>query len=204
MSSSVQSMAGTILDRVETGESHLRISIFSGQNGLRMILFRVSKQVRSHPPPDLFDEVEFVTRHSNDGQGLPFVKDFQIITKRPELAHNHLRFQIASFISRLFLDNGSHLQDTLPFGQLFIRSLTALQNGLDPSSIWLKTLFQFGRLEGLPVEQDWLANLEQSEKDLAVFTLNTKLTELEPKKDLITNLVHSLCAWFNAETELRC
>ena len=204
MSSSVQSMAGTILDRVETGESHLRISIFSGQNGLRMILFRVSKQVRSHPPPDLFDEVEFVTRQSNNGQGLPFVKDFQIIAKRSEIAHNHLRFQVASSLSRLFLDNGSHLQDTMPFGQLFIRSLTALQNGLDPSSIWLKTLFQFGRLEGLPVEQDWLANLEQSEKDLAVFTLNTKLTELEPKKDLITNLVHSLCAWFNAETELRC
>ena len=109
MPAPVQSMEGTILDRVETGESHLRISLFSGQNGLQIVLFRRSKQVRSHPPPDLFDEVEFVTRQSNDGQSLPFVNDFQIITKRSEIAHNHLHIQIASSLSRLFLDNGSHL-----------------------------------------------------------------------------------------------
>ena len=88
--------------------------------------------------------------------------------------------------------------------KLFIRSLSDLKNGLDFSSTWFKTLFQFGRLEGLPVKQDWLANLEQKEQDFAVFTLNTKLVEQEPKKDLVTNLVHSLRAWFNAETELRC
>lgn len=204
MPAPVQSMEGTILDRVETGESYLRISLFSGQIGLRAVLFRISKNTRSHPPPDLFDEVEFVTRHSNDGQGLPFVKDFQIIAKRTEIAHNHLRFQVASSISRLFLDNGPLLQDTLPFGQLFLRSLVALQNGLDPTSIWLKTLFQFGRLEGHPVKQDWLANLGQEDRNLAVFVLNTKLTEQEPKKELVTNLVQSLSTWLNAETELRC
>ena len=102
-------MKGTFLDRVETGGSRLRISLFSGQNGLQIVLFRRSKKIRAHPPPDLFDEVEFVTRQSNDGQSLPFVKDFQIITKRSEIAHNYLHIPIASSLSPLFLDNGSHL-----------------------------------------------------------------------------------------------
>ena len=204
MPSPVQALEGTILDRVETGESHLRISLFSGRNGLRVVLFRLSKKVRSQPPPDLFDEVELVTRHSSDGQGLPFVKDFQILSKRSEIAHNHFRFQVASSLARLFLDNGSHLQDTLRFGTLFIRSLTALQKGLDPTLIWFKTLFEFGRLEGLPVKQDWLANLEQKEKELATFVLITSLAKQDPKKELVLNLIHSLRAWLNSETELRC
>lgn len=204
MPSPVQAMEGTILDRVETGESHLRISLFSGRYGLRVVLFRLSKKVLSQPPPDLFDEVELVTRQSSDGQGLPFVKDFQILSKRPEITHNHFRFQVASSLARLFLENGSHLQDTLPFGTLFIRSLTALQKGLDPTLIWLKTLFQFGRLEGFPVKQDWLANLEQKEKELATFVLITSLAKQDPKKELVLNLIHSLRAWLNSETELRC
>ena len=49
--------------------------------------------------------------------------------------------------------------------KLFIRSLSDLKNGLDFSSTWFKTLFQFGRLEGLPVKQDG-----------AVFSLNTKIS----------------------------
>jgi len=204
MPSPVQAMEGTILDRVETGESHLRISLFSGRNGLRVVLFRLSKKVLSQPPPDLFDEVELVTRQSSDGQGLPFVKDFQILSKRPEIAHNHFRFQVASSLARLFLDNGSHLQDTLPFGTLFIRSLNALQNGLDPASIWFKSLFQFGRLEGLPVKQDWLARLEQNDKEFAIVILKAPLDEKFPPKDRVVCLVQSLRCWLNSETELRC
>ncbi len=204
MSAPVQKLEGTILDRVETGESHLRISLFSGENGLRVVLFRISKQARSHPPPDLFDEVEFVTRKSKDGQGLPFVKDFQILSKRPEIAYNHFRFQVASSLSQLFLDNGQHLQDTQPFGQLFLRSFDALQKGLDPASIWFKSLFQFGRLEGLPVKQDWLASLEQKDKEFAIFILKLRLDEKVPSKDRVVYLVQSLRGWLNSETELRC
>ena len=204
MSAPVQKLEGTILDRVETGESHLRISLFSGKYGLRVVLFRVSKQARAHPPPDLYDDVEFVTRKSRDGQGLPFVKDFQILNKRPEIAYNHFRFQVASSLARLFLENGSHLQDTSPFGQLFLRSFNALQNGLDPASIWLKSLFQFGRIEGLPVQQDWLASLEQKDKEFAILILNSPLNEKFPAQDRVVYIVESLRGWLNAETELKC
>lgn len=91
-----QTIEGTILNRVETGESHLRISLFSGKNGLKLVLLRIYKRNRSVPPPDLFDDVEFNVNIPRNGSGLPFVKDFQIIKKRAKVAHHHLRFQIAS------------------------------------------------------------------------------------------------------------
>ena len=78
MPTPVQSLEGTIINRVEAGESHLRIFFFSGKKGLQIVLFRISKKANSLPPPDLFDDVEFVTNVSKDGRGLPFVKDFQI------------------------------------------------------------------------------------------------------------------------------
>ena len=167
-------------------------------------MFRVSKQVRAHPPPDLYDDVEFVTRKSRDGQGLPFVKDFLILNKRSEIAHNHFRFQVASFLARLFLENGSHLQDTVPFGKLFLRAFNALQKGLDPASIWLKSLFQFARIEGLPVQQDWLASLEQKDKEFVILILNSRLNEKFPAKGRVVYIVESLREWLNAETELKC
>ena len=204
MPAAIQRFEGTIINRVETGESYLRIFLFSGQTGLKVVLFRMSKQSRSLPPPYLFDEVEFVTNTSKDSVGLPFVKDFQIIQKRHGLAYDHSRFQIASKIARLYLDNGSHLQDTIPFGQLLLRSLIALQYGFDPPCVLFKTLFQFGRLEGLPVKQDWLVSLEPKEQSEAIFRLNSKLAIQKPNKDLVMNLVNSLQAWLNAETELKC
>ena len=204
MPAPVQNLEGTIINRVEAGESHLRIFLFSGKKGLQVVLFRISKKSRSIPPPDLFDDVEFVANVPMDGNGLPFVKDFQIIKKRPEIAHDHTRFHVASTLARLYIDNGSHLQDTIPFGKLLIRSLGALHEGFDPPCVLFKTLFQFGRLEGLPVKEDWLANLDYKEQTEAIFRLNTKLVEQEPKKDLVMPLVHSLQGWLNAETELRC
>ena len=79
MPTPVQNLEGTILNRVEAGESHLRIFLFSGNKGLQIVLFRRSKKSNALPPPDLFDDVEFVANASKVGSGLPFVKDFQII-----------------------------------------------------------------------------------------------------------------------------
>jgi len=200
----VQTIEGTILDRVETGESHLRISLFSGKDGLKAVLLRIYKRNRSLPPPDLFDDVEFNVNISPNSNGIPFVKDFQIMRKRAKIAHHHLRFRVTSSLARLFLDNGHHLQDTIPVYQLLINALSALEDGLDPMTIWLKTLFRFGRNEGLPVKQDWLANLSREESKFAIFTLTTPVAEQDPKAANVLNLVRSLRSWLNAETELKC
>ena len=204
MSTSVLILEGTIVNRLEVGESHLRIFIFSAEEGMKVVLHRISKKSNSIQAPDLFDDVEFVTNNSNGMIGIPFVKDFQIIKKRHDIAHGHSRFQVASTLARLYLDNGFHLQDTIPFGRLLINSLNALNEGLDPPCILLKTLFKFGQLEGLPVKEDWLLNLDEAAKLGAIFRLNTKLSDQVPQKDFVMSLVNSLCNWLNSETELIC
>ena len=102
------------------------------------------------------------------------------------------------------MDNGVHLQDTIPFGQLLLKSLDALDKGFDPPCILFKTIFQFARLEGLPVKQDWLDCLDSTEKEIAISKLNAKLSDQEPDEVLIIDLVNSLCEWLRRETEIKC
>ena len=164
----------------------------------------MSKKPRSLSLPDLFDDIDFSTRSAYDKKGFPFVNDFQVLNKRPNIAYNHSRFNVASAVARFFLDNGVHLQDTIPFGQLLLKSLDALDKGFDPPCILFKTIFQFARLEGLPVKQDWLDCLDSTEKEIAISKLNAKLSDQEPDEVLIIDLVNSLCEWLRRETEIKC
>ena len=204
MPSPAESFEGTIINREVTGEAYLRIFLFSRLKGLKIILFRMSKKSDYSSTPDLFDDVEFLVSIVNGGRGFPFVKDFQIVHRRSGIAKDYSRFHAASGVARLYLDNGPHLQDTIPFGQLLARSLSALDKGFDPPTILFKTLYQFGRLEGHPIKQDWLAKLENREQFEAIFRLNTKLSDLKPEKIMVTNLVNSLRSWLNTKTELKC
>ena len=69
---------GTILNK-EDWRKFLRLSTFSSR-GLRRCLLRRLKKLSSLSPPDLFDEVE-ITLQVSEIQGLPFVKEYQIIEK---------------------------------------------------------------------------------------------------------------------------
>jgi hypothetical protein len=204
LSSNPQLVEGTILNRIETGETHLRIYLFSGKYGLQKVLLRVSKGNRSHPPPDLFDNVEFSLNRKSENSGLPFVSDFQILKKRPELARKHQCFYYASKMARFYLDNGTHLLDTIPKEKLLLRSLDALVKGYNPDIVWFKTVFRFGRSEGLPVEQDWLTNLSKTDHDLGMKILKTRVSEQNPPANRVKHLIHSFSVWLNSETELRC
>ncbi len=204
MSAPTKSMEGIVLNREETGESYLRLNLFSGEIGLKPMLLRLSKKKSKGPAPDLFDDLEVILNLPKNAQGIPFVKDYKIIRKRSQLAVRHLRFQVASCLSRLFLQNGTDLQDVFPFYDLLVRSLDSLTNGFDANCILFKTIFQFGRLEGLPVKESWLSHLSKKERLLAIHTLNRKLKDQKPSGDELSHLIESLREWLNRETELIC
>ena len=60
MPSPNSTLEGIVLNSVETGESHIILSIFSKKNGLSKVLLRTRKSVRFNSPPDYFDDVELV------------------------------------------------------------------------------------------------------------------------------------------------
>jgi len=204
MSGKHELLEGIVLDRLETGETHLRISLYSPNVGLRLALLRLRKGNLSHPPPDIFDDVEISMNRRVDSNSISFIKDFQILNKRTALAFSHKCFYYASKVARLFLDNGSLIQDTVPTYQLIISSMEAFQKGLRPDLVWIKTLFRLGRAEGFAVKEDWLSNLKKTEQEFAVNVLSKTVNTQDPSPNSVKELTHSLSVWLDSETELNC
>lgn len=204
MSGKHELLEGIVLDRLETGETHLRISLYSPNVGLRLALLRLRKGNLSHPPPDIFDDVELSMNRRVDSNSISFIKDFQILNKRTNLASNHKCLFYASKVARLFLDNGSMIQDTVPTYQLIISSMEAFQKGLRPDLVWIKTLFRLGRAEGFAVKEDWLSNLKKVEQEFAVNVLSKTVNMQDPSPNSVKELTRSLSVWLDSETELNC
>lgn len=195
---------GVVLHRVETGERFIRITLFSLNAGLLSVLHRVSKSNKARPTPDIFDDVEFSLDYRSVNKNIPFVKDFQILNKRTEIAKSHTCFNFASKFASLILNNGLHMQDFVQLYNLMTSSLEAFQRAERPDIVWFKTIFLFGRIEGLAVEQDWLANLEKTKRKYATDVLSNPIKKQNPSFKLLNYLTNSLSFWLQSETEIIC
>ena len=195
---------GVVLDRVETGERFIRITLFSLNAGLLSVLHRVSKSNKARPTPDIFDDVEFSLDYRSVNKNIPFVKDFQILNKRTEIAKSHTCFNFASKFASLILNNGLHMQDFVQLYNLMTSSLEAFQTAERPDIVWFKTIFLFGRIEGLAVEQDWMANLEKTKRKYAADVLSNPIKKQNPSFKLLNYLTNSLSFWLQSETEIIC
>ena len=202
MASPAQTIEGIVLGRVETGENHLRFSVFCGSEGLQVALLR-KRRGKSPSPPDLFDQVELVLEKAQT-TGLPFVRESRVLAKRLELALRHDRFQAASDLALLYLDNGRLLLEPQPLFNLLEIALLRLCEGGDPRSVFFKALFLFAQNEGLPVKQAWLPGLAKSDQSIARSVLAHPVGTKSKVSAELVPLVESLRLWLNSETELRC
>ena len=202
MASPAQTIEGIVLSRVETGENYLRFSIFCGAEGLQVALLRKTRG-KSHSLPDLFDQVELALAKTLSN-GLPFVRESRVLAKRRELALRHDRFQSASDLALLYLQNGRLLLEPQPLFNLLEVALTTLSEGGDPRAVFFKALFLFARKEGLPVKESWLPGLTQSNQSIARSILGRPVGSENRSSHELISLVESLRLWLNSETELRC
>jgi len=199
----VHTLNGITLSRVETGESHMRLSVFSPSQGLQLALLRKSRGKSAVPPPDLFDQVELHLQ-IRQSSGLPFIKEHRVLQKRRGLAMQHDRFQSASDLALLYLDNGRHLLEPKPSARLLEKALASLCEGGNPQVVFFKTLFVFAKNEGHPVRESWLPALPALERASALAILGKPVEEQKNPPPALNSLLESLRVWLNSETELRC
>jgi hypothetical protein len=197
-----QTIEGIVLSRVETGENHLRLSVFCGSEGLQVALLRKSRG-KSPSPPDLFDQAELVLQ-TTQTTGLPFIRESRVLAKRRELALRHSRFKVASDLALLYLHNGRHLLEPKPLFNLLEIALSTLCEGGNPEGVFFKALFLFARNEGLPVKESWLPGLTKSDRSIARFALDHPVGVEGKASSELVSLIESLRLWLNSETELRC
>ena len=196
-------LEGTTLSREDAGENHMRLVVFSQADGLRTVLFRKPRHGKGNALPDLFDEVELSLQRSKP-PGLPFVKEHQVTAKRRELALDHKRFELASRLARLYLDNGRHLLEPESFASLLASALSSLCRGGATQVVYFKTLFVFARQEGLPVKESWLAGLKKADHSRVKRVLENPVPAEGEEEVLPAALIDSLKDWLNGDTELRC
>ena len=194
---------GTLLNRIETGENHLRLMVFSSAQGLQPALLRKIRKKGSPSHPDLFDEVELALQVTKTS-GMPFVKEHRVLNKRTELSSSHTLFSAASGIARFYLDNGAHLLEPEKFSFLLDSSLHALMKGGEPLVVRFKMLYVFAKEEGYPVKQSWLVGLSKKELEFAQSVLFQRVSEQSPEMEKLESSLNSLENWLEAETELVC
>ena len=102
------------------------------------------------------------------------------------------------------MNNGLHMQDFVQLYNLMTSSLEAFQRAERPDIVWFKTIFLFGRIEGLAVEQDWLANLDKTKRKYAADVLSNPIKKQNPSFELLNYLINSLSFWLQSETEIIC
>ena len=201
MASPAQTIEGIVLGRVETGENHLRFSVFCGRKACKWLSCAKEEEIAF--PPDLFDQVELVLDKAS-ANGLPFVRESRVLAKRRDLALGHDRFQAASDLALLYLNNGRLLLEPQPLYNLLEIALLRLCEGGHPDSVFFKALFLFARNEGLPVKESWLPGLAKRDQSIARSVLTQPVgTECKVSSEIVP-LVESLRLWLNSETELRC
>ena len=80
MASPAQTIEGIVLGRVETGENHLRFSVFCESEGFAS--GSLAKEEGNHLPLRIFfDQVELVLEKAQT-TGLPFVRESRVLAKR--------------------------------------------------------------------------------------------------------------------------
>ena len=193
---------GTILNKEDTGENFLRLSTFCSR-GLRRCLLRKVKKLSSLSLPDLFDEVE-ITLQVSRNQGLPFVKEYQIIEKRMSIAKDRAIFDAAGFLARFYLANGEHLLESARFFEILQNALDSFTKHDHAPTILLKSLFLFSREEGLPVKESWFSGLSRDSAKIARDVLGKPVKDSVALSEQVPPLLESLCKWLRTETELRC
>ena len=196
-------LEGVVLQVTSTGDNHSRLALFTAEHALQSVILRKSRKLGLSAHPDLFDDLECTLKPPSSGSGLPFVREWNVPSKRFFLAQDHRVFSTAADIARLFLDNGNHLLEPEPHYQLLIKSLHALQPGKS-CLVHIKTLFVFARTEGLPVKQAWLPELSRETRRHAQYILSTKMADFTQVPDGVDIILKSLQDWLNAETELKC
>ena len=193
-----------VLRKEPSGESFLKLHLLGPELGCQLCLKRVAtKKPSQMPAPDLFDTAEVQLESSKQGTAL-FVGDYQITRRRSEIGFNYRALRHASDLSNLLVHNGSHMADLPALYQLAERSMDAFAERLEPSVVFLKSLYLLLKDEGYPVRESWWPQVpSQLRRDTRQLLARPSPESLPA--DIRTSCeasVHHLLQWLRRETDL--
>jgi hypothetical protein len=154
-------------------------TLFSGRQGLLVALQRIGKKPSGKSAwLDLFDEAALILESSNQGHTW-FVREARLIARATAVGRSYEALRTASALATLLLRNPVPEESRPAAADLLRSALAALGGEADPNLILFKSYYRFGRDEGYPLKEQWLASLSAEVRREAEHFLRTPAAEVE-------------------------
>jgi hypothetical protein len=155
---------GCLLRKADSGENHTLMVFFLRENGLKYTLCRrrAGPDTSIHIP-DLFETGE-ATMEQKDTSRPSFLKEFTPHQHFPEIARHYKTFKAASLLAQFYEKNLYHMEHFSAAWDLLQTALGSFAAKHQPEATQLKALFVFARLEGYPVQAQWLGSKKPAER----------------------------------------
>lgn len=192
-----------VLRKQPSGESFLKLDLIGPELGCSLCLKRVaSKKQSQNAAPDLFDTAEVQLDTSKHGTA-QFVGEYQIIQRRSEIGLNYRALRYASDFSNLLIANGGHIAEIPALYKLAERSMDAFAERLEPSVVFLKSVYILLKDEGYPVRESWWPQVPSQHRGAARKLLgqpSPKILAPEIRKSCEA-AIQNLLQWLHRDTD---
>ena len=136
-----------LLAQAKAGESNLKLSLLTRENGYTNAYKKISKKLSDKAQPDLFDTATIYLERGYQGKTF-FVKDYTPLKRRDKIPKNYHRFHTACRFTKLLSVNGIWLEDSHHTYRLTEQSLDAFNNCTHSDIIYLKSLYLLTKYAG--------------------------------------------------------
>ena len=183
---------GFLLRKEEAKSSYLKINFFSQDIGSILCMYRISKKKTA---PDLFDFAELSLKKADQGD-LYFIEDYQLLERFHGIGKDYKKLQYTCEFCKLLANNPIENQSIQALYSLCDKSLRAWNQDTNwPEVVFFKAFYLYLKIEGLPVKEDWIVRLKQTERNNCKEILTSSLDSLSHEKEIIEGLVDSLKKW---------
>ncbi len=192
------SVTGIVLGRELSGERHWKLTLLSPDAGVVVCLWRVSRNPETDKP-DLFDRAE-IELAGADG-GVRFANSYRVERRQPTLGKDYQRLSLACRLAVLLARNPPPEESATGVFRLCETALDALAERPFPAAAYCKFLWQWMRMEGYPVREQWLEELAEEKRRKAAVVLGSPLDQQPESAEEIAGLARSLERWMAGECQ---
>lgn len=146
-----------LLNRKESGEHGLLLTLLAPEHGLLHAFKRTSSRGRQ-PLPDLFDEVSLILNKAG-GSNFWFVSEYLVKRRRPQIGAHYQAFLYACRYALLLSHHVFEAEEGSLWTEQLHQALDAFEGGIRPEAAYFKSLYLFALRQGIPVKEEWIASL---------------------------------------------
>ncbi len=179
-----------VLDRVDAGEHHVRLTLLTPAPGLVVAMFRPARggksgarakgQTAGSARPDVFDHAAVLLHSPKAGAAhgsVYFIQEYKVLQRHAGLARSYEALEAAAGLAKLIMRNSVHFESCQEVFKLCRQALGALEAGAPPEVVRFKALFLLARAEGYPAREQWLPTLAAEDRELAQSLLRRPVAE---------------------------